>query len=299
MRIINRLAPLFGLAVAWSVTALLLAATSVTAHDERQPLKMPSDLDVRVLARVNGTFITGEDFHAAFDSIPVESQLPARANPRVFLRTLIRRELLYQAAVRAGLDKDPAIIRKLDRLKREFLTTEMANRERQKATTEITDEAIRGYYDANPQLFASPERASASHILLKASEEAETILARLKDGADFAGLAREHSQDARTRELGGRIFRIVRGQMTPEFERAVFGLRTGEISGVVEDKDGYHIILLHEHVAASVIPFEAAREKLRPRVAFERGQERLKALLADLERQGTVELFDEALEGIK
>ena len=96
------------------------------------------------------------------------------------------------------------------------------------------------------------------------------MLAELRNGADFATLAQDRSQDEATRDRGGRIFVILRGQMTPEFEAAAVALEPGGISDVVQDKDGYHLIQLHERVRAAVIPFETAKEKLRQRLAFER-----------------------------
>jgi len=61
----------------------------------------------------------------------------------------------------------------------------------------------------------------------------------------------------------------------------------------------YHLIQLHERVRAAVIPFETAKEKLRQRLAFERGQARLKETLAELERQAKIEVDEAALAGIK
>ncbi len=90
------------------------------------------------------------------------------------------------------------------------------------------------------------ERISASHILVATRAEAEALLAELKNGADFATLAQERLQDELTRDRGGRIFVIVRGQMTPEFEAAAFAFESGMTSDVVHDKAGYHVIQLHE-----------------------------------------------------
>ena len=282
-----------------SLTAiLLLMAPPAATHEERPPLDAPSDLGARALARVNGAVITGEDFKVAFDDLPTESRLPARTTPTLLLQTLVRRELLYQAALRAGLDRDPTVARKIQKLARDLLIVEMADRERTKGEA-ITDEALRQYYDAHPHHFNRPERISASHILVKTRPEAEALLAELKTGADFATLAQEHSRDDLTRDRGGRIFVILRGQMTPEFEAAAFALEPGGISDVVQDKDGYHVVQLNERVPATVVPFETVKEKLRQRLAFERGQDRLRAVLAELEAQGKIEVDEGALAGIK
>jgi parvulin-like peptidyl-prolyl isomerase len=100
------------------------------------------------------------------------------------------------------------------------------------------------------------ELVTASHILityegaLRATKKrdrkeakilAEQILKDLKRGKDFAELARGHS-DGPSGPKGGDLGRFTRGQMVPEFDQAVFNLKPGEVSGVVETQFGYHII---------------------------------------------------------
>lgn len=81
----------------------------------------------------------------------------------------------------------------------------------------------------------------ASHILVKTREKAEEILEELKMGADFAKLAREHSE-CPSKKRGGDLGRFTRGKMVKSFERAAFALKTGQISDVVQTQFGYHII---------------------------------------------------------
>ncbi|MFQ5820442.1 MAG: peptidylprolyl isomerase [Candidatus Heimdallarchaeota archaeon] len=81
----------------------------------------------------------------------------------------------------------------------------------------------------------------ASHILVKTREKAEEILEELKMGADFAKLAREHSE-CPSKKRGGDLGRFTRGKMVKSFERAAFALKTGQFSDVVQTQFGYHII---------------------------------------------------------
>ena len=66
----------------------------------------------------------------------------------------------------------------------------------------VTDEEIKQIYDQYKDSFATPEQVRASHILVETKEEAEAIVKRLKEGADFATIAKEKNQDA-TKETGG------------------------------------------------------------------------------------------------
>lgn len=86
----------------------------------------------------------------------------------------------------------------------------------------------------------------------KAREKAERILKSLKEGADFAQVAAKESDDPASREKGGDLGYIQRGDRVPEFERAAFVLKVGEISGPVRSQYGYHIIqVLDKKVKAS------------------------------------------------
>ncbi|MEQ8665813.1 MAG: peptidyl-prolyl cis-trans isomerase [Rhodospirillales bacterium] len=88
----------------------------------------------------------------------------------------------------------------------------------------------------------------ASHILCSTSTDAEgaleqinAIARQIADGADFADIAREHS-DCPSGRSGGALGSFGRGVMVPEFEEAAFALDVGETSGVVETDFGYHLI---------------------------------------------------------
>ena len=109
------------------------------------------------------------------------------------------------------------------------------------------------YKDSLPEV---PEQVTLSHIFLmpkpsaKAREEAyslaESLLDSLKHGANFAELAKKYSQDPGSASSGGDLGWAKRGQFVPEFEHAVFGLKPGEISGIIETQFGLHIIQLLE-----------------------------------------------------
>jgi parvulin-like peptidyl-prolyl isomerase len=91
------------------------------------------------------------------------------------------------------------------------------------------------------------EHVHARHILVDTPEEAESILAQLQRGADFATLAKAYSQDASTKESGGDLGFFPRGiLMAPEVEEAAFGMEPGQFSDVVTSSLGYHILQVIE-----------------------------------------------------
>lgn len=84
-------------------------------------------------------------------------------------------------------------------------------------------------------------KIKASHILVKKRSQAAAILDELNKGADFAELARKHSE-CPSRKSGGNLGFFTRGQMVKEFEKVAFSLTKGETSGIVKTEFGYHII---------------------------------------------------------
>jgi peptidyl-prolyl cis-trans isomerase SurA len=107
------------------------------------------------------------------------------------------------------------------------------------------------YRDSLPQI---PEQVTLSHIFMvpkpseKAREQAyslaKSLLDSLRNGADFAALAKKYSQDPGSASSGGDLGWAKRGQFVPEFEHAVFDLKPGEISDIVETQFGFHILQL-------------------------------------------------------
>ena len=81
----------------------------------------------------------------------------------------------------------------------------------------------------------------ASHILVKTEEEAKKLLEEIKNGADFAKLASEHSMCPSGRD-GGDLRFFGRGMMVKPFEDAAFALKKGEVSEPVETQFGWHLI---------------------------------------------------------
>ena len=290
------------LAVAGALLVLVLLAAmarAADAHGEPQSLRAPSDFGARVLARVNDAVITGLDFQRAFDALSADGQAAVRQNPRKFLTVLIQREVLYQEARRAGLEEDALVRERLDQMRRAVLIDELSRRQQARAAAEIGGDEARRYYEANRAQFTSEERISASHILLATREEAEAAAARLRDGADFAALAQEVSRDEKTRDRGGRLFVVFRGRLSPELEQAAFAATPGVVTGIVQDADGFHLVLVHDHVPAAVKPFEAVEAGVRAKVVSAHGEQRLHEFIAQLERRARIEVNGGALADLR
>jgi peptidyl-prolyl cis-trans isomerase D len=152
------------------------------------------------------------------------------------------------------------------------------------------EDAVKAAYKANEARYKSPESRRASHILLKtgsdaetkaAKEKAEGILAQVKKApADFAKLAKQHSQDPGSAEKGGDLDWFSRGAMVKAFEDAVFSMKDGEISELVRSDFGFHIIRVSGIRPERVKPFDEVKAEIA----------------ADLKREAGMKKYSEAAE---
>ncbi len=115
-------------------------------------------------------------------------------------------------------------------------------REQHTSDVSVSEAEVQEYYQANVSSFNLPEMVKASHILVDDKAAADQLLAQLKDGADFAALAKANSKDEQSAVLGGSLPWFARGTMIQAFEAAAFALEPGQLSTVIQTQHGYHII---------------------------------------------------------
>ncbi|WP_274362264.1 peptidylprolyl isomerase [Paenibacillus thermotolerans] len=163
-------------------------------------------------------------------------------------------EIFNQQLAAAGLTEE--------QLKQE-LVTEVELTKLLEPQIKITDEDIKKYYEDNKESFSTPEQVRASHILVDTKEEAEEILKQLKEGADFAKLAKEKSKDTVSAANGGDLDYFGKGQMMPEFEKAAFDTPLGQLSDIVKTTYGYHIIKVTDKKPAHTATLEEKKEEIR------------------------------------
>jgi peptidyl-prolyl cis-trans isomerase D len=139
----------------------------------------------------------------------------------------------------------------------------------------VSEDELRRSYQENLARFTSAEERRASHILIKSEKsatpeqkkaaraKAEQLLAQLqKSPAQFAELAKKNSDDPGSAANGGDLDFFGRGAMVKAFDDAVFALKPGQLSGVVESDYGFHIIQLTAVRGGQPQPFEAVRAQI-------------------------------------
>lgn len=126
-----------------------------------------------------------------------------------------------------------------------------------------TDDKLKAFYEENKENYGKPEQIRASHILLKTKAEVDAVLAQLKNGADFATLAKEKSTDTGSKDNGGDLDFFGRGEMNEPFETAAFALKKDELSGVVESPNGFHIIKLTDRKEADIPTYDEVKTMVK------------------------------------
>ena len=244
------------------------------------------------------------------------------------LEGLIEREVLYQESQKAGIKvTDQKVNDQMASIKKRFPSEEEFNKalsnmnltedevkvqiQRGLAIRElidqkvaskvvITDEETRAYYDGNSQLFQQPEQVKASHILIKveptaddakkaeARKKIKEVQQKLKDGGDFAALAKEYSQGP-SGTRGGDLGYFKRGQMVKPFDDVAFSMKTNEVSDLVETRFGYHLIKVYDKKPEQTLAYADVKDKIAQRLKQEKVEKDATLYVENLKKGAKVE----------
>jgi len=253
-----------------------------------------------VLATVGSVAITDGDLDRELKSLPdyAQQMFEDEKGREKFLEELVKKEMLYQEAVKKGLDKSPEYARKLEEFKKLTLVSELLEKEIM-AKAKLSDQEVKDYYDKHREEFATTSQIKASHILVKTKEEADKVLERLKKGDKFEEIAKKESIDKGSAKNGGDLGYFSRGQMVPEFEKAAANLKKGETSDPVKTQFGFHIIKVMDKKAGPVIEFEKIKDLIGQRLSGERQKEAFDKYVADLRKTYAVDIKKDALSKSK
>ena len=158
------------------------------------------------------------------------------------------------------------------------------------AQMKVDDKEIKDFYDANSAKFQGDEQRHASHILISrgtsdkdkaaAKAKAADILAQLRKAPkSFEALAMKYSQDP-SGAKGGDLGSFGRGAMVKPFENAVFGMKVGQISDLVESEFGYHIIRL-DGITGQNTTFDSMKLQIKGELSWQKAQAKYAELADD------------------
>ena len=220
--------------------------------------------DDPVVMTVNGKPVTLSEFEYSYNKNNSEGVIDKKTVEE-YAELYVNYKLKVAAALDAHLDT-------LTSFKQEFAQY----RDQQLLPAMVTDDDMlkeaHNIYDNTVKQIGPDGLIQTAHILLRLDQKAteaeqkaakvriDSIYNALKQGADFAELAKKVSQDPGSAAQGGLLPFVQRGQLVKEYEDAAFALKDGEMSGIVQSPYGYHIILRKEHKMLE--PFEFHKESI-------------------------------------
>jgi len=273
--------------ILWS-TALILSASALPA----QQAKVVKDKGSTVVARVNGYEITAKEVEMAAEDVAAQlANVPPKMRYPLIVQYLIERHLLAQKALKEGLADSEEYKRRVRFYQFKALRDAYFH---QKIKPRITREKVRKIYEEETRKIKPVERVRARHILVSTREEAEKVLRELEGGAKFADLARKYSKDG-SKEFGGDLGYFTFEEMVPEFSKAVFALKVGEVSRPVKTEYGWHIIKLEDRKKVGPRPFEQVAPSIEALLLRQEVQKEV----AGLGKAGKIELVDPELKKLQ
>ena len=277
--------------------ALCVAATGCKQQATTEAKKGPGK--GVVLAEVNGTAITDNDFYKEQETLPpyLKPMTETAEGKKEMIDTMVVRELIMQQAKKDGIDSTPEVAAKLEDLKKRVIVEAFLKKKVEEAAN-VSDAELQEFYKKNQDKFKTGEQIRASHILVKTEPEAKEIEKQLKGGANFEELAKKKSIDGAAPK-GGDLGWFGRGSMLPDFENVAFGLKEGQLSGIVPTKFGYHIIKVTGKRPAGPRSFEEVKDQIKAAIVPEKQQEVFKKLKDDLKKTAKISVKEDALKGLQ
>jgi hypothetical protein len=282
------------------------AEEAPAAEEEWPKLGLTEAQANEVLVKVGDRTITVGEFadRLASQSPYLRARFESPERRKEFLDNLVRFELLVHEAKRRGFEERPEIIRaRRNAMIQQLVTSEV---DQPLEASEITDEEVQAAYDANPQEFNRPAQVRASHIFIKERPRALKLLVKAKttDLAGFRKLAREESEDEKTKGDSGDLqFFEAEGEGPPpaSIRKAAFSLnKVGAVyPELVEDGDGYHIVMLTGKRAALTRTYEQSKRAIRHKLTRQRKDAAMEALTERLRQMVEVDVDYSVLQDIK
>jgi len=237
------------------------------------------------IATVNGQAIPNEYAEVLLASQRAQGATEDPALVENIRKDLIRRTILTQAAIEAGVDKQASTVARQDLARQNVLIQDYL--ESWVKNNPLTDEEMKKEYDEAIKSRSNNKEYHARHILVKTEKEANDIITRLGKGAKFATLAK-NSTDPGTKDRGGDLGWAVPSEtFVPPFAEALVNLKKGKYTTTPVKTDfGYHVILLEDVRSSTekVPPFE----EVKPQLQMYLQQQKVKEYIEQLEKQAEV-----------
>ncbi|MCM8817057.1 MAG: peptidylprolyl isomerase [Candidatus Omnitrophica bacterium] len=252
-------------------------------------------LKKNAVAIVNGEIITLSELKQKISTYPEFYQEYVKQFPQQALEDFIGEKLLMQKAKKYERNYRKKIQKALENYKKELLIKEfLSDQVLNKA--EISQEEIKNYYNNNLKDFLMPERVHLYEIVVSTEEEARNILSRLSNGEDFSEIAKKESISS-SKEKGGDLGMISRGQLMPELEEIIFAMKPNQVlEKVVKTDQGYHILKIGEKQTAHLQTVEEATPIIKQILVNQKRSQLLNTYINELKNKSKIIRFNEKIK---
>ncbi len=233
-----------------------------------------------VVATVDGKPIFLSDVRSFADGIPQLTEIPFEMVYPQLLETIVDSKVMLQAAEDAGMEALPDVQRAIRQAREQILSQAYLNKQLEQS---VTLDQLQTLYNQELLDFKPVEEIRARHILVKSEKEANDIIIQLKAGADFGMLAEKYSLDQNSPK--GDLGYFSEDMMIPEFGRAAFALKNGQISDAVKTPFGWHVIEVEDRRMSKAPAFDDVQDQLK-QMAMEQNAQ--KVLEAERQKQNVV-----------
>lgn len=263
---------------------VLLASAAIMLGVMSLPVLAADD---PVVARVNGAEIHRSDVEREVQMLgPQAQQVPLQMLYPQVLQRMVATKLVSAQGYAQKLQNSDEVKSKMKDAEMQIVAEAYVHKTVQ---PRITDAKIKARYDELAAKYKPQDEVRARHILVKTEDAANDILKQLKDGADFAKLATDKSEDKGSAKQGGDLGYFAHDAMVKPFADAAFGMKVGEVSDKPVKTDfGYHIIKVEDKRKSSAPPLAEVKDQIVNKL----GQEETDALVKELQAKAKVEKFN-------
>jgi EpsD family peptidyl-prolyl cis-trans isomerase len=216
----------------------------------------------------------------------MQQYLATKEGQKQLLEGLVRRELLLQEAEKRKLADRPEIVEQVAQTRRDLVIRALLQEE-VTAKVKVEDKDLEEYFKNHPDEF-SGDQMKVKHILVRSEVEAKDVLDRIKKGEPFEKVAREVSIDSASVPKGGELDFFRYGEMVPEFSKAAYALKPGEVSEAVKSPFGFHVIKAVDRKKGTAMNLDDVREQLRRKLADERRSQRFQEWIKELQASAKI-----------
>jgi peptidyl-prolyl cis-trans isomerase C len=242
-----------------------------------------------VVARVNGVDIRQSDLQLAEEDVGADMQAATPEAKREHLISYLADIIMVtQAADKKKLADNPEFKRRLAFLRNKLL---MGYELQDEAKAAVNDESLHQTYNDAVKSMGGQEEVHARHILVESEDEAKALQEQLKNGADFAALAKEKSKDPGAAE-GGDLGYFTKDQMVPDFADVAFKMYPGQVSNPVKTQFGWHLIKLEDKRTKQPPEFDKVKDQIEAFLTRKAQTE----FIAKLRQAAKVERLDKPAE---